>query len=109
MTVIEQKPILMANLKEKLEIIKKESGELNFRAEKVYSYLSEFITLSKKEADEKYAKLSGLGIVRLRDKQAVKLVDLMPDDPETLKSLFSGETLSLKQEEIKQILDSLQN
>lgn len=107
MTVIEQKPISMAELKDKLESIKKDDKELNFRAEKVYVHLQEFITLDKKDAEEKYKKISELGIQRLKEKHIVKIIDIMPEDPESLKMLFAGETISLKQEELKQILDAL--
>ncbi len=107
MTVVEQKPLLMADVKEKLENIKKDNKELNFRAEKVYAYLEEFVTLKKEKADELHKKLSGLGLQRLREKQIVKIIDVMPEDQESLKALFSGEAISLKQDELKQILDAL--
>ena len=107
MTIIEQKPLMMANVKNKLDQFKKDSKELNFRAEKVNAYLEEFTTLKKNEAEDLYNKLLGLGIQRLREKQIVKIIDVMPDDIESLKALFAGESLSLKQEELKQILDAL--
>ncbi|MBS3151774.1 hypothetical protein J4230_00015 [Candidatus Woesearchaeota archaeon] len=109
MTVIEQKPLLMADVKEKLSNIKKETKELNFRAERVYVYLDEFANVKKKDADALYKKLSGLGLQRLKDKYIVKIIDTMPEDIELLKSLFAGEALSLKQDEIKQVLDALQS
>lgn len=107
MTIIEQKPVMMVDLKDKLEAIKSNNKELNFRAEKVYGYLQEFVTLKKKDADELHKKISGLGLQRLKEKHLVKVIDVMPDDIESLKSLFVGETVSLKQEELKQILDAL--
>ena len=104
--IIEQKPVTMALLKDKLDLAKKDK-ELNFRAAKVYTYLQDFVSLKKEEADVMYTKLSGLGISKLRDKQIVKIIDIMPQDADTLKSLFAGDTVSLKQEEIKQILDAI--
>ncbi len=102
--VIEQKPVAMTELKEKLDAIKKTKNELNFRADKVYAYLEE-LSESKKDVKEMHKKLSGLGIQKLRDRHIVKILDLMPEDAESLKILFSGESIALKQEEMKQILD----
>jgi|SRR3989344_5544679 len=107
MDVVEQVPLTMADLKDRLEVVKKEKSELNFRAEKVYAYLQEFVTLSKKDAAEIQKKLSGLGIQRLRDRHITKIIDVMPEDIESLKLLFAGESLSLKQEELKQVLDAV--
>ncbi len=107
MNVVEQKPMTMVELKDKLEALKKDGKELNFRAEKVHVYLQEFATIDNKKAKETYEKLSALGISRLKEKNIVKIIDVMPEDPESLKMLFAGEAISLKQDEIKQILDAL--
>lgn len=101
--VIEQKPITMAALKRALNEIKKEKSELNFRAEKVYAYLSEFV--QNKKVDEVYTKLSGLDITKLRDRHIVKIADIMPEDADAVKMLFSGETVTLKQDEIQKVVD----
>lgn len=106
MSIVEQKPLLMADVKDKLEEIKK-TKELNFRAEKVHAYLEEFVTAKKKDADTLHDKLAGLGLQRLREKQIVKIIDIMPEEIESLKTLFAGESISLKQDELKQILDAL--
>lgn len=100
--ILEQKPISMAELKEKLAFIKTEKGELSFRAKKVYDYLEEFTETS---ALLVYKKLAGLGISKLRDRHIVKIVDLMPKDADSLKAIFSGEVAVLKQDEIQKILE----
>ncbi len=102
--MIEQKPIALADIKENLDNAKKKTKELNFRAEKVHTYLIEFTTLSKKEADEMYEKLKALNMSKLRDRHIVKILDILPADMDGLKTLFSGEATSLKSEELKQIL-----
>ena len=101
--IVEQKPIAMVELKIKLDQMKKDKGELNFRAERVYAYLLEFMT--KKKTDGIYQKLSALDIIKLRDRHIVKILDVMPEDAESVKILFSGETTSLKQEEIQKIVE----
>ena len=105
--IIEQKPVSLVDVKEMLENAKKNTKELNFRAEKVYTYLQEFVTIKEKNAYEFHKKISDLGIQRLKDKYIVKIIDVMPEDLDSLKALFAGEAISLKQDEIKQILDIL--
>ncbi len=105
--IIEQKPISLAELKGRLDATKLSGKELNFRANKVYSYLEEFTSLDLPHYEEFYKKLSGLGIQKLRDRQIVKIIDLMPEDADSLKTIFIGESSTLKQDEIKQILDAL--
>ncbi len=104
--IAEQRPVTMVALFDKLNSVKKDK-ELNFRATKVYTYLQNFVSLKKEEAEALYTKLSGLGISKLRDKQIVKIIDVMPSDIDILKSLFAGDTISLKQDELKQILDAI--
>lgn len=107
MTVVEQKPVTMAELKDRFDAIKKEKKELNFRAEKVYSYLQEFVSLKKKQADELHKKISELEISRLRERHIVKIIDVMPEDVDSLKSLFVGEAISLKPDDMTKILKIL--
>ena len=104
--IIEQKPISMVELKGKLDSIKKKNKELNFRAEKVYAYLEETTSEKKKDSQELAKKISNLGIQKLRDRQIVKILDVQPEDQDSLKAIFVGET-SLKQEELKQILEAI--
>lgn len=103
--IIEQRPVTLAEVSDSLEIIKTKINELNFRAEKVRNYVNETKEVEKKNADELLNKIKELNISRLRDKHLVKIVDLMPEDVESLKSLFAGEATSLKQEELNKILE----
>ena len=105
--VLEQRPLTIAEVKENLEEIKKLKKELNFRAEKVYNYANEFTKLNKKSVSEIYERLKSLNISKLRDRHITKIIDIMPDNPESLKIIFSGEATSLKQDEVKQILDAI--
>lgn len=101
--VIEQRPITLLELKEKLDSKKSGGKELNFRANKVHTYLEEFT--SGRKNDDVYKKISDLKIQRLKEKHIVKIVDLMPEDLDSLKVIFVGEAITLKPEEQKQILD----
>ena len=103
--VVEKKPVTLTELKDRLGNIKKERNELNLRADRVYAYLEEFV--DKKRSEDVYKKLSNLNIAKLKERHIVKIADMLPEDNDALKTIFVGDTISLKQEEMKQILDAI--
>ena len=50
-----------------------------------------------------------LNISRLKDKHINKIVDLLPNDVDDLKSILSGENLTLKQEDLTKIVETIKN
>ena len=106
LTIIEQKPVPLTEVNAKLENAKK-AGALNFRAEKVNVYITDLGLPENQQVIELQKKISDLNITRLRDRHIIKVLDLMPKDIDTLKSIFTGEAVSLKPEELKLILDTL--
>lgn len=105
--ILEEKALSMAELKSKLEDVKKRDKELNFRANKAYEYLEGFNTLEIKKAREIEKKINDLGIARLKDKHIAKIMDLMPKNMDLLKAIFAGENVTLKQEDLAKILEVL--
>jgi len=103
--VIEERPINMVELKSKIAKIKKRDKELNFRSKKVSEYLNAFVELNEKEAKELSKKILELNIPRLKDRHVVKVLDIMPKDIDSLKALFSGENITIKQEDLARILE----
>ena len=55
--LIEEKPITIVELKQELTAIKKRDKELGFRSNKTEEYLSQFVELDTKKADELRKKL----------------------------------------------------
>ncbi len=102
--VINEKPITMLEMKQKLEEIEKRDKELNFRAKKVKEYLDIFVGKDYKEHNELKKKLIELKISRLKDRHIAKILDIMPKDLDSLKILFSGENITIKQEDLENIL-----
>lgn len=102
--IISERPLSLAELKEKLEHIEKRDGKLGLRATKTKDYLS-FVKITIKEAEELKKKILELNIPRLKDRHVVKIIDFMPKDIESLKMLFAGENITIKQEDIKKIFD----
>lgn len=101
--LVEEAPISLVELKEKFKFIKNDG--LSFRAEKTNVYLDLFVTESTKETKELYEKIMNLNISRLKDRHIVKIIDVMPKDIDSLRLLFSAETLTIKDEDLKKILD----
>jgi len=103
--VIEEKPITLSEVKERLDKIEKEKKQLSFRGEKTKEYLANFATLSKKEADGFAKKIEELNIPRLKDRHITKIIDVLPKDMDSMKMILSGETITIKEEDLKRILD----
>jgi DNA-directed RNA polymerase subunit F len=105
--VVEQMALTMVDVHEELIKIEKRTKELAPRAEKTKEYLNKFVNMKKKESDELRKKLEDLNIPRLKDKHIAKIIDIQPKDMDSLKSLFSGETISFKQEELQKVLECI--
>ncbi len=100
--LVEEKPLSLFEMKGKLEQIKKRDKELDARAQKTGEYLHRFV--DEKKGIDIAKKLEGLNISRLRDRHIKKIIDLMPNDMDSLKMLYSGENLTLKQEDLDKII-----
>ena len=104
--IIQETPISLVDVKEKLSKIKRE-GEPGFRTKKMDEYLTNFVKLKEKEAVAIREKLKGLNILRLNEKCMVKLVDLHPEDQDSVRLILSSENVTVKPEELKNIVECL--
>jgi len=105
--LINEVPLTMAELKEKLEDIKKRDKEISERAQKTIDYLNKFAKLKDKEALKLKEDILKLNIPRLKEKQVIKIIDVMPKDIESLKLIFSADNVTIKQEDLQKILELL--
>ena len=105
--LINEVPLTMAELKEKLEDIKKRDKEISERAQKTLDYLNKFAKLKDKEALKLKEDILKLNIPRLKEKQVIKIIDVMPKDIESLKLIFSADNVTIKQEDLQKILELL--
>ena len=92
-------------MKKGLDEMKKRDKELNFRAKKVDEYIG-IITKSKKPSEIR-KELGELGITRLGDHNITTIMNIMPTDMDSLKTTLSGENLTLKEDDLKKILDTV--
>ncbi len=104
-TIISEAPITMSELKEGIAKIKKKTPELSFRVKKTEEYLQAFELLSQKQASELFEKIVALNVPRLRDIHICKIIDILPSDPNDLKLLLQGYTITVSNENLKKITD----
>ncbi|MBI4150061.1 hypothetical protein HY488_01520 [Candidatus Woesearchaeota archaeon] len=103
--IISETPVLMAQLKEDLAKIKARDKELSFRSNKTDDYLNHFVMLSAKEAEALKEKLEKFEIPRVKPEHLVKIVDILPVTPEEVKTVLSGYTITISNENCKKIAD----
>ena len=89
-TIIEEKPLTLSEMKEKLAEIEKRDKGLSLKAQKTKDYLATYVPRVKKVDDLKKA-LQDLQISRLKERNMVKLIDLKPKDIDEIRTIFAGE------------------
>ena len=104
---LEELPLSLPEAKEILENIQKRNKELNPKSVKVLDYISKVSSIKLKDYNELKKKLKELGIERLKERHIAKIIDIAPKDLESLKTIFVGENLSLKQEDLKKVLECI--
>ncbi len=103
--IINETPLTLSEIKAKLEKAKKE--ELGFRSAKAMEYLKVFGKEKTEKVNELKKQLEELNLQRLKDRHIIKLIDLRPKDEDSIKAILSAENITLKQEDIKRIVDTL--
>ena len=101
--IISEIPMPLVEVKRKLEEVKKRDEELSFRGKKTEEYLKSIKTKDKKVEDIK-KELETLDIIRLKPRTIIKIIDLLPQDADSLKLILSGENITLKKEDIDKII-----
>lgn len=100
--VTDEKPVPLAKVLEILEKQKKR-GELEYKQRLTYDYSQKFAELNIKDAEELIGEL--LKLEKIREHQAVALVDLMPETKEDVELIFAKERTRLEEEDIKKVLE----
>jgi DNA-directed RNA polymerase subunit F len=105
--LIQESPLPLPELKEKLESIEKRDKELTFRGNKVKDYLNKLIKLDTKQTAELKQKILDLEIPRIKDRQIIKILDILPEDLDDLRSVFTGETTTVTQENMEKLIEAV--
>jgi DNA-directed RNA polymerase subunit F len=105
--VISEQPLSMSEVRKELKKVAKRDEELSFRSAKADEYLKELTLLSDKSAKDLKKKLQGLEIPRLKEEHIAKIIDLLPHTKEDLRLILSGYTLTIKDENVKRLLEAI--
>ena len=104
--ILESEPIPSAEVKRIIEEFGEEN-ELNYAQNITLNHLSRFKKYSPEDTKEIYEKLTGE--FELRDKVATHIVDLIPQDLEDMRLIFAKEPGHIDQEDMKKILEMLED
>ena len=104
--VISRKPASVAEIKERLQEMEKKK-ELNFRATKVLEYANKIAGKKKKEVDQVVEAIKGINIPRLNERVITKIADVMPENVDVLKAILTGEDITLKQDDLEKVMNTI--
>jgi len=105
--ILEKRPVSIPEVKEMLKDIHKRDEELSFRGGKTEDYINEVAQLTFKKSKDLTKKLNDLEIPRLKPEHIIKIIDILPDSAEHLKVILSGFNITITKENLKKIVDAL--
>jgi DNA-directed RNA polymerase subunit F len=105
--IIQTSALNCSEVKEELATIRKRDSDLNFRARKTEEYLTTIPTMPTKKAKELFDELTKLNIPRIKDSHLQKFVDVMPVSIDDAKNLFAGQTISINNDNLKKMVETL--
>lgn len=100
--VVSEEFVPMARVKQILDKSKKEDI---FEQKRAYEAVKVFAKLKPEEAETMFKELKALGIRKLADKYAVKIIDIMPKDNEELKTILASPKVTFKPDELFRIME----
>ncbi|MBI4154019.1 hypothetical protein HY501_01665 [Candidatus Woesearchaeota archaeon] len=105
--VLNEAPMSLAEVLQGLAEIEKRDKELSFRGNRTKEYLGTLTAKKLKEVQDLRKKIEALNIPRLKDRHIIKMIDVAPQDMDSLKLLISGEAITVKDEDLKKVLELL--
>jgi DNA-directed RNA polymerase subunit F len=102
MKVIDTKPVGMPEAKEIMSSREKDK-ELTYEQKLATEHLKKFTKLKPAEAKKMLEELSA--VLRMSEETKIQILNLLPKTPEELRMIFTRENFSLKDNEIKSILE----
>jgi DNA-directed RNA polymerase subunit F len=102
MNVINTKPVSMAEAKEVMTSQEKDK-ELSYEQKLALEHLSKFTVLDASEAKKLLEEISD--VLRMSEETKIQILNLLPKTPDELRMIFTRENFSLKENEIKKILE----
>lgn len=103
--ILNEQPMVLAELNEEITAIKKRDKELGFRTVKIEEYFQHFKPLGIKKANELRARLEKLKIARLKPEMIIKIIDLLPKTVDKLKVVLQGFVVSVSSADMNRIVE----
>lgn len=82
-----------------------ETGEYLKKENEMTGFIKKFVKINPKDAKELRGKLEKLDLMKLKEEQIVKIIDLFPKDEDELNKIFVG--VNLDNDETKKILETV--
>lgn len=89
------------NMTESLEYVKKDPD----KGAEIQKFIKKFSKIKPEKAKEMKKKLEDLDLMKMKLEHIVKIIDLLPEDPENLNKIFND--VSLNEDETKKILETI--
>ncbi len=99
--VTEETSVTLAEVKDIISKRTKES-EATYEQKQTMEYVKEFARVPTAKAKDAVEKIIALDVDR---KQAIKIVDILPDDADDMKLIFAKAHYSVNEETTEKILD----
>ena len=103
--ILNERPLTLTEVRLRLAEVEKQ--KLMDVPKKLKEYLDIFAQQDAKKNDTLVKELKGLGILRLKDKHIVGIVNIMPKDLDGLKAIFTTENITLRQEDMVKIIEAV--
>lgn len=97
--IINNEPISIAEASEYIQEKDKE--------DKIRGFIKKFSKLDGKKAKELRKKLEALNLMKIKQEDIAKIIDVLPEDSEDLNKIFNG--VGLEEDETKKILDAIKS
>ncbi len=102
MKVRETRPVGMSEAKKIMTSVEKKK-ELSYEQKIALEHLNKFTKIEQADADKFLEEMSK--VLRMSPETMVKILDLAPQNPDELRMVFAREKFSLKEDEVKRILE----
>jgi DNA-directed RNA polymerase subunit F len=100
MVIKNTKPLNMQEVKKLLGEIK---GEENPKKKQVEDFIKKFSKIKADKAEGLKKEIEGLGMIKIKERNIAKIVDIMPENPTDLNKIFTD--VSLSEDETNKILE----
>lgn len=99
----EPEPVSLAEVKNILKKVEKERKELLYEQKIALEHANKFARLTEKKTKDLIKDLKTLDFIQ--DAHAYKIADILPTTEDDIKTIFAKERITLKENDIKSILN----